>query len=77
MKGLLGILACGLCLGLFAVELSDGWTLAIDPKNEGKACDWAEAERGGRRFRGEHTGVLLWRNGKVVYATPAWKMERP
>ena len=32
--------------------------------------------RGGRRFRGEHTGVLLWRDGKVVYATPGWKMEQ-
>ena len=30
---------------------------------------------GGRRFRGEHTGVFLWRDGKVVYATPGGKME--
>ena len=30
---------------------------------------------GGRRFRGEHTGVLLWRDDKVVYATPGGKME--
>lgn len=31
---------------------------------------------GGRCFRGEHTGVLLWRDGRVAYATPDWKMER-
>ena len=30
---------------------------------------------GGHRFRGEHTGVLLWRDGKVIYATPGWKLE--
>lgn len=47
MKGLLGIVACGVCLGLSAVELSDGWTLVTDPKNEGKAYDWAEAEQPG------------------------------
>lgn len=29
----------------------------------------------GRRFCGEHTGVLLWRDGKVVYATPGWRLS--
>ena len=29
---------------------------------------------GGRRFQGEHTGVPLWRDGKVAYATPGLKL---
>ena len=29
----------------------------------------------GVRYRGSHTGILAVRSGKVVHATPGWKME--